>query len=286
MAKMATDDADEAATGDSGGDLSALRDGMPVRCVDAKAEARQTRPPKRHTEASLLAAMEHAGRLVDGEAAAEAMRERGLGTPATRAAVIETLVRREYVRRDGKALVPTERGEHLVALAPAELREPATTGEWEARLHRIEAGEEDAGSFLGGIADLTRQIVADVAGQQRAAPAVPAAESLGPCPRCGKGQIVEGRKGFGCSRWRPEDGGCRWVLWAEVAGKRLTAAQAKELLAKGETAKPVKGFRSKVGKAFDARLRLDRETGRVAFVFDADAPAPAKPAASPKRRGA
>ncbi len=281
----AADEADEAATGDSGGDLTALRDGMPVRCADARAEARQTKPPKRFTEASLLAAMEHAGRLVDDQALADAMRERGLGTPATRAAIIETLIKREYVRRDGKALVPTERGEHLVALAPAELREPATTGAWEARLHRIEQGQEDAAAFLHGIADLTRRIVADVAGQERAAPAVPEAEALGACPRCGA-PVVAGKKGYGCSRWREADGGCRWVIWREVAGKAITPAQARELLGRGETAKPVKGFTSKAGKTFDAWLRLDRETGRVAFVFGAPAPAPAKPAASPKRRGA
>ncbi len=135
--------------GDAGGDLSRLRQGLASRCTGVKAEARQTKPPARYTEASLLAAMEHAGRLVEDEDLAEVMKEHGFGTPATRAAVIETLVRREYARREKRALLPTPKGETLIGLAPAELRDVATTGEWEARLRQIEAGQADAGVFLG-----------------------------------------------------------------------------------------------------------------------------------------
>jgi DNA topoisomerase-3 len=154
------------------------------------------------------------------------------------------------------------------------------TARWERDLRRIERGEADAAEFLADIVRVTRRMVAEVAGQQeRHLPPEPRGaagrtpgqrpqQGLGPCPRCGQGQIVEGRKGFGCTRWRPEDGGCRWVLWAEVAGKRLTAAQARELLERGETRREISGFRSKAGKEFAARLRLDRDTGRVTFVFD------------------
>lgn len=250
------------------GNLAGLRQGMPSRCLQATAEARQTKPPARYSEATLLAAMEHAGRLVEDEELAEAMAERGLGTPATRAAIIETLVKREYIQRQKKALVPTPKGETLVGLAPAELRSVETTGEWEHRLREIEAGQQDAGDFLAGIGDLTRRIVQDVSGQQRAAPAAATGkEAIGKCPRCG-GAVVEGRKGYGCSNWRPEAGGCRWVIWKEVAHKTLTAAQARELLTAGETKREVKGFKSKAGKEFAARLRLDRESGRVSFVFE------------------
>jgi DNA topoisomerase-3 len=205
---------------------------------------------------------------VDDEAMADAMRERGLGTPATRASIIEVLIKREYVRREKKALVPTEKGETLVGLAPAELCGVETTGEWEARLRQIEDGAGSAEDFLHGIGDLTRRIVQDVRGQERAAPAAATGkEAIGKCPACG-GQIVEGRKGYGCARWHEQDGGCRWVIWKEVAGKALSAAVARELLTAGETKREIRGFQSKAGKEFSARLRLDRETGRVTFVFE------------------
>lgn len=277
---------DEEAQGEDeaeGGDLSRLRQGTPSRCTEARAEARQTKPPSRYSEATLLAAMEHAGRLVDDEALADAMRERGLGTPATRAAIIETLIKREYAVREKKALAPTPKGETLVGLAPAELREPATTGEWERRLREIEAGRESADGFMADIAGLTRRIVADVAAQERAAPAATTGkESIGKCPRCGA-PVIEGRKGFGCSHWREADGGCKWVLWKVVAGKTLTTAQARELMERGETARPIKGFKSKAGKTFETRLRLDRETGRVTFVFE---PRPETGAQRPGEHGA
>lgn len=253
---------------DTAGDLSGLRQGAASRCLDAKAEARQTKPPARYTEAGLLRAMETAGRLVEDEELAEAMAERGLGTPATRAAIIETLVKREYIQRQKKALVPTPKGETLVRLAPAELRDVATTGEWERRLREIEGGRESAEAFTSGIADLTQRIVSDVAQQERVTPTAAAdRESIGKCPKCG-GAVIEGKKGYGCANWRPEAGGCRWVIWKEVAGKTLTPGQARELLAKGETSKPVRGFKSRAGKTFEARLKLDPGTGRVEFVFD------------------
>jgi DNA topoisomerase-3 len=249
------------------GDLSALREGLPARCTGARAEQRETKPPARYTEATLLRAMEHAGRLVDDETLAEALKEHGLGTPATRAQIIETLLERGYIERKGRALAPTPKGEALVRLAPEPLRSVETTGEWERRLRRIEAGEEQAGAFLRDIADLTCTIVQAVAGQEPARAGTAGRTVIGRCPRCG-GDVIEGRKGFGCSRWREADGGCRFVIWKQVAGKSLTAKQAQELLERGETARPLRGFRSKAGRTFEARLRLDRETGKVTFVFD------------------
>ncbi len=265
---------------ESAGDLSGLEAGMACRCRTAKVEARQTKAPPRYSEATLLRAMEHAGRLVLDEELAAAMRERGLGTPATRAAIIETLVKREYVQRDKRSLLPTPRGERLVELAPPELRQPETTGEWERRLREIEAGRAEAEPFLGGLADLTRRIVADVAAQARAAPVPAARDVLGVCPRCG-GSVVEGRTGFGCANWRPEAGGCRFIVWKRLAGKALTTTQARELLTLGQTRRVVKGFVSRSGEKFEARLRLERESGRVSFVAAAraatkDTPAPVR----------
>ena len=263
------------------GDIAGLAAGMASRCASVSVEARQTKPPARYSEATLLRAMEHAGRLVDDEELAAAMRARGLGTPATRAAIIETLIRRAYVQREKKALVPTPRGERLVSLAPAELRQPQTTGEWERRLSDIERGEADAEAFLEDLSGLTRRIVADVAAQ-RPTPPVPAASAVvGVCPRCG-GHIVEGRTGFGCANWRPESGGCRFIIWKRLAGKELTPAQARELLAGGQTKRVLRGFVSQSGEKFAARLRLDRETGRVSFVME---PPPAARARGTGRGG-
>ena len=269
------------------GDIGSLQEGRESTCEDARLEQRQTKAPARYTEATLLRAMETAGRLVDDEALADAMRARGLGTPATRAAIIETLVKRGYVLREKRALVPTQRGEAVVGLAPAELCEPATTGAWEERLRAIESGRAKAKAFLEDIAALTTRIVGDVGRQERAvvAPAAPEAPvrpartrratgsvpkedaAIGVCPLCG-GAIVEGRKGFGCSRWRPTDGACRWVLWKSVAGKQLTVTQARDLLSRGVTSRVLRGFRSKAGTAFAARLQLERATGRVSFLFE------------------
>ena len=249
------------------GDIADLREGGASRCLSAEAGARQTKPPARYSEAALLRAMEHAGRLVDDEELADAMRERGLGTPATRAAIIETLIRREYVRREKKVLVPTPKGEQLVTLAPPELRQPETTGEWERRLGAIEGGQEPAAAFLAGIDDLTARIVADIAAQRRAAPPPPAQDVVGTCPRCG-GHVVEGAKVFYCANGRPGAGGCRWEIGRRLAGKNLTAGQVRELLASGETKRPVKGFTSQAGKPFEARLRLERTSGRVSFIVE------------------
>ena len=118
-----------------------------------------------------------------------------------------------------------------------------------------------------------------MAGKERAATG---REAIGKCPRCG-GTVIEGRKGFGCSRWRQQDGGCRWVIWKDVAGKDLTAAQARELLTAGETKREIKGFKSKAGKEFAARVKLDRDTGRVSFVFE-DRPAAAAAGKVPAAR--
>lgn len=265
---------------ENAGDLSPLAGGLPSLCREATAEARQTKPPARYSEATLLRAMEHAGRLVEDEELAEAMRERGLGTPATRAAIIETLIRREYVHREKRALVPTPRGERLVELAPVELRQAETTGEWEKRLADIENGRAEAEGFLSGLAELVRRIVADIAAQTRAAPVPAARDVIGVCPRCG-GHVVAGRSGYGCANWRSESGGCRFVVWKRLAGKELTAGQVTELLSSGETKRAVKGFTSRTGERFESRLRLDRETGRVSFIQERSGAAAAPPAGRP-----
>lgn len=190
--------------------------------------AKTTQPPKRYTEAALLKRMETAGRLVDDEALREAMKQRGLGTPATRAAIIETLISRKYIRRQKKTLLSTEAGRHLLHL----IRDPSLlsaelTGDWEAKLKDIEQGKGDAEAFMAGIREHAKQIVL-------ARSDVPHG-GLGACPKCGA-PVIEGRRGYGCSRWKE---GCDFVLWKESLGATLDPGLAGELLDMGHTLKPV-----------------------------------------------
>lgn len=258
------DEDGDLADGEEGEDLSNLRKGVSIECRDAHVEARQTKPPSRYTEASLLAAMEHAGRLVEDEALADAMKDRGLGTPATRAAIIEVLLRREYIRREGRSLVPTLRGHNLLRLVPASLREPSVTGDWEARLRRIETGQEDVGVFMADIRTLTKDIVDRI----KASGPGDISPTVGICPRCG-GVVVEGRTVYSCENTKPEQGACRWSMPKFVEGIAIRPALAYELLQRGHTEKPVDGLRKESGETFAARLQLDRETGAITTMEDA-----------------
>ncbi len=180
----------------------------------------QTRPPRSFDENTLLAAMETAGKQIEDEELREAMKEKGLGTPATRAQIIETLLHRGYIARDKKRLLATDLGRFLIYLIQDEaLKSPEMTGEWEAKLKAIEQGKLDAKEFMAGIVEYTRSIVR---GSSRAA----AAGGLGPCPKC-KAPVIQGRRGYGCSRWRE---GCDYVLWMEYKGVTLRPDQAKQLL--------------------------------------------------------
>ncbi len=259
----AEDEEEESGDGEDGEgeDLSSLRKGASIQCRDARVDARQTKPPSRYTEASLLAAMEHAGRLVEDEALADAMKDRGLGTSATRASIIEVLLRREYIRREGRSLVPTLRGHNLLRLVPAQLREPAVTGDWEARLRRIEAGQEDVGVFMTDIRALTQEIVERI--KQNGPGDV--SPTVGVCPHCG-GAVVEGRKGYGCENWKPEHGACRWTMPKLAEGIAIRPGLAYELLQRGRTQKPLEGLHRENGDVFAARLQLNRETGAITAV--------------------
>lgn len=181
----------------------------------------ETAPPKPYTEASLLGAMETAGKLVDDEQLKEALKEKGLGTPATRAAIIETLVERGYVIREKKALAATDLGRYLVALVQDRgLKSPELTGEWEAKLREIEHGHLDPHRFLAEIVEYTGAVISH-------GDATSVDENrLGDCPRCGR-PVLAGKRGFGCSGWRE---GCPFVLWREYKGRSLGDEQIRQLL--------------------------------------------------------
>jgi DNA topoisomerase-3 len=211
--------------------------------------------------------METAGKLVDDEELREAMKDSGIGTPATRAAIIERLIDVGYVERDGRALVATEKGINVIRLLGEHpLTSPALTGDWEHRLARIEQGEETRARFMDDIAKFAGETVG-VLDTTLKDVRIPRA-NLGPCPVCGR-DIVENRKGYSC--WSREDPGCGFVIWKSKAGKQLPAAVARELIQKGFTAAPVTGFKGRSGRSFRARLALEQgadEEARWRVEFD------------------
>jgi DNA topoisomerase-3 len=255
-------------------ELPPLEKGQQVKVVSAESEAKETKPPPRYTEATLLSAMETAGKFVDDEELREAMKERGLGTPATRAETIETLIRREYIERVGKDLAPTPKGLQVITmLEENKLTSPELTGDWEKRLGDIEHGNGAKDDFIKGIEDFTRSTVEAIAALDKEK-LRPERVELGLCPRCGAetGEIIrENAKAYGCTSWKSrEETGCGFVIWKRVAGRTLTPEVARQLLEEGKTKEVLSGFRSRAGKPFRARLVLNDE-GKVEFEFPARA---------------
>jgi DNA topoisomerase III len=260
-------DADGAADEDEGREqqLPKLEHGEQVSVLEVASEAKETKPPRRYTEGSLLAAMETAGKLVDEEELREAMKDSGIGTPATRAAIIERLLQVGYVERDGRALVVTEKGLNVIRLLGEHaLTSPGLTGEWEHRLSKIETGEDSREAFMGDIVKFAQDTVGELDTKLKDV-RIPRA-NLGPCPVCGR-DIVENRKGYSC--WSREDPGCGFVIWKSKAGKQLPVSVARELIKTGRTEKAVTGFKGRSGKSFRARLALQQsEEGKWRVEFD------------------
>ncbi|CAN5222345.1 DNA topoisomerase III [soil metagenome] len=256
-----------AADDDEGADqsLPKVAQGEAVDTLEVGSEEKETKPPRRYSDASLLAAMETAGKLVDDDELREAMKDSGIGTPATRAAIIERLIDVAYIERDARSLVCTEKGLNVIRLLDGHaLTSPGMTGDWEHRLGRIEHGEETRERFMKDIAEFARGTVAELDAKLKEV-RIPRAD-LGPCPVCGR-SIVENRKGFSC--WSREDPGCGFVIWKSKAGKTLPMAVAKEMIATGRTAKAVTGFKGRSGKSFRARLALQQsEEGKWRVEFD------------------
>jgi DNA topoisomerase III len=226
---------------------------------------KETKPPHRYNDNSLLGAMETAGKLVDDEELREAMKESGIGTPATRAAIIERLLQVGYIERDGRALVVTEKGLNVIRLLGEHaLTSPSLTGEWEHRLANIETGSDSRAAFMGDIVKFAQETVLELDTKLKDV-RIPRA-NLGPCPVCGQ-DIVENRKGYSC--WGREDPGCGFVIWKAKAGKQLPLAVARELIKTGRTDKAVTGFKGRSGKSFRARLALAQgEDGKWRVEFD------------------
>jgi DNA topoisomerase-3 len=228
----------------------------------------QTKPPKRYSEDLLLGAMERAGRGLDDAEMRRAMKESGLGTPATRASIIETLLRREYVRRAGKNIVPTPKGRALVDAIPSDaLKSPELTGEWESKLSKVAGGKMSREEFMKGARELTASLIDDILSTKLDLPTqVDPDDVLGTCPVC-KTPVTEGFKAYSCGTGRD----CSFVIFKKVAGRTISK-QLVKLLLSGKRSKTLKGFRStKTKKSFQAALELDAQ-GKVKLVFDDSSP--------------
>jgi DNA topoisomerase-3 len=226
---------------------------------------KETKPPRRYSDASLLGAMETAGKLVDDDELREAMKDSGIGTPATRAAIIERLIAVGYIERDGRALVASEKGLNVIRLLNEHmLTSPDLTGSWEHRLGKIERGEDSREKFMGDIAGFAQETVKELDETLKDVK-IPRAK-LGPCPICGH-EIVENRKGYSC--WARNDPGCGFVIWKGKAGKQLPIAVARELIKTGYTSRAVTGFKGRSGRSFRAHLAMSQtEDGKWRVEFN------------------
>ena len=260
-------DTDERRDDDEGREqqLPNLEKGEQVETRDVSFAEKETQPPRRYSDASLLAAMETAGKLVDEEELREALKENGIGTPATRAAIIERLIEVGYIERDARALVATEKGVNVIRLLDAHpLTSPGLTGDWEGRLAKIEHGGDSRERFMSDIEKFAAETVNELDAKLKGV-RIPRA-NLGPCPVCGH-DINENRKGYSC--WSRDDPGCGFVIWKSKAGKTLPPAVARELISRGRTEKPVTGFKGRSGRSFRAKLALmQTEDGKWRVEFD------------------
>ena len=243
--------------------LPAVTQGERVSTERIEIKEDTTKPPARYTEATILSAMENAGKLLDDEELAEAMKERGLGTPATRASIIETLIAAHYLVRHGKELQPTAKAMQTIMLlknSVPELVSPEMTGEWEFRLREIEHKKLTRDKFMADIRELTASIVKE-AKHFHPDDHVENAEPFGECPKCGN-KLIERFKSFSCMN---DD--CDFTVWKTIAGRLLGREEFEELLAKRSIG-PLTGFRSKAGKRFAAVLKLNDEF-KTEFDFEA-----------------
>ena len=242
--------------------LPAVAAGERVGVLEATAAANQTRPPPRYTEATLLSAMEGAGKLVEDDDLRAAMGAKGLGTPATRAAVIEGLIQEKYVQREGRELKPTWKAFRLLLalhhFGVTEITSPELTGDWEHKLKLMEAGQLKRDVFMDHIEQVTRDLVERIKSGDIPDEAYATVEA--PCPKCG-GVVQENYRKFQCQ-------GCDFSLWVVLSGREWAPEEIAELITKRFVG-PLSGFRSRIGKPFSAGIRMTADF-RLEFDFGQD----------------
>ncbi len=239
--------------------LVPIENGEKVHAREVEVRAIQTKPPARFTEATLLSAMEGAGKLVEDEELREAMSEKGLGTPATRAQIIEGLIYEDYVHRNGRELQPTPKASSLLFalrhFGINELSSPELTGNWEFKLKQMEHGNLPRSEFMDHIVDLTREMVSRI---KRGKIPDTAFRTLNtPCPKCG-GKVQENYRKFKCQK-------CDFSIWKVISSREFAPEEIETLIVKRSVG-PLTGFRSRAGKPFAAMVRLSPEF-RAEFDF-------------------
>ncbi len=234
-----------------------------VATVKVDVAAQRTRPPPRYTEATLLSAMEGAGKTIEDDELREAMREKGLGTPATRAQIIEGLIGERYIHREGKELHPTAKAFSLLTLLHGlgvpELFSPELTAEWEFKLAQMEHGKLSRREFMREIVDMTKHIVAQAKNYESDTIPGDFATLAERCPKCG-GEVHEKYKKFQCVNPK-----CDFGFWKIMGGRQLEPPEAETLIREREVG-PLEGFRSRLGQPFAAKLRMNDAHG-VEFDF-------------------
>ncbi len=223
-------------------DLPDVKKGDAGTVLKNELTEKSTTPPKSYTEATLLSAMENAGRFVEDEELREQLKESGLGTPATRAGIIERLINVKYISRKGKSVIPTEKAKKLISILPEQLKSPELTGNWEKQLTLISKGEREADGFMDEIKDYVKSIISSAekkkdivfkeAEERKNARKINPDETFGKCPACEKGYVIENSKSYFCSEWRNN---CRFSVWkSKLSGFKIEKTEKiiKDLLEK------------------------------------------------------
>ncbi len=258
----------------SGKTLVPVQAGEMVRTEAAEARGLKTRPPARYSEATLLGAMEGAGKLVEDEELREAMQEKGLGTPATRASIIEGLIGEKYILREGRELIPTAKAFQLMTLLRGlgveELTKPELTGEWEYKLAEMEHGRLSRDAFMRDIAEMTRHIVKKAKEYDRDTVPGDYATLKTPCPNCG-GVVKENYRRYSCTgKSGSGDDACGFSFTKIPAGRAFELHEVEQFL-RDKRIGPLEGFRSKAGWPFTAEIVLkfdeDEKNWKLAFDF-------------------
>lgn len=256
----------EAAANEEGAQLLvAISENEPARVLDIEVTQNETKPPARFNEATLLSAMEGAGKLVEDEELREAMREKGLGTPATRSTIIEGLIHDGYITRRGRDLIATAKGMALITLlrgiGVAELCSPEMTGEWEYKLNLMEKGAMKRKEFMGHIRQFAREIVEKAKNFEGDSVSGDFETLEVRCPKCGRGPFDEDYRTFKCRS-------CGLIIWKTMASRLFERPEVEKLLAEGQVG-PLEGFRSKMGRPFNATVKLG-EDFKPEFDFGTD----------------